>query len=293
MLSSMQTNRKNEIGNYLDCSFVKHLTNDKLTGLIVKQRYDDELWNISQDIYDKKSVGLSNNSLHDICDFNICFTNRKRKEINRICNQRNARNLNEMDYVVLSEDASDDYTQDVILFKDVSIISRTSCKELGVYNNQQLIVGNIRDCKKTIKLITEEGDEVKVDRAEFQTKFAPSYCITAHKSQGSTITEKYNIHEWGKMDRNIRYTAITRAKNLSQVGIWLRKSLNNLSYNYVQNKIHSYQSQDQKRNRMFNLSYEEVKKLIRDSKEICARCNCELELKGERGLTLDRRKLMS
>ncbi len=57
----------------------------------------------------------------------------------------------------------------------------------------------------------------KVARSDFWKVLRPAYCITTHKAQGDTFTEEFGIWEWDRMDEELRYTALTRAKSLGQI----------------------------------------------------------------------------
>ena len=35
-----------------------------------------------------------------------------------------------------------------------------------------------------------------------------AYCITIHKSQGSTFDFSYSIHEWEKLDETLKYVSL-------------------------------------------------------------------------------------
>ena len=54
---------------------------------------------------------------------------------------------------------------------------------------------------------------------EFQTIFHTAYCITTHKSQGSTFDHPYTIHEWEKFDERLKYVALSRSANLNHINV--------------------------------------------------------------------------
>jgi hypothetical protein len=40
-----------------------------------------------------------------------------------------------------------------------------------------------------------------------------------HKSQGASFDKKYTIHEWARLDRRLKYVALSRATNENNVKI--------------------------------------------------------------------------
>jgi hypothetical protein len=42
---------------------------------------------------------------------------------------------------------------------------------------------------------------------------------TIHKSQGASFNNKYTIHEWNRLDRRLKYVALSRATNENNVKI--------------------------------------------------------------------------
>ena len=65
----------------------------------------------------------------------------------------------------------------------------------------------------------EDEEELIFDFEDFHKYFVANYCSTTHKSQGATITEPIIIWDWEKMkdEKNVGYTALTRAKKLEQL----------------------------------------------------------------------------
>ena len=56
----------------------------------------------------------------------------------------------------------------------------------------------------------------------FSVLFYVAYCKTIHKSQGSLFDFDYTIHEWHKLDKTLKYVALSWAtkKNLIYI-IWI------------------------------------------------------------------------
>ena len=61
-----------------------------------------------------------------------------------------------------------------------------------------------------LKLFIEENEDGSLSfilngtifsHREFRESFIPSFCVTAHKYQGGTISNPYNIYDVEKMDK--------------------------------------------------------------------------------------------
>ena len=53
----------------------------------------------------------------------------------------------------------------------------------------------------------------------FQKYFQESYCFTIYSIQGCTLSDNYNILDVDRFSFNMLYTALSRAKTLSQIHI--------------------------------------------------------------------------
>jgi len=61
--------------------------------------------------------------------------------------------------------------------------------------------------------------ELLIDKDDFQKLFYVAYCITIHSSQGETFNESYTIYDWERLDKRLRYVALTRASDISYINI--------------------------------------------------------------------------
>ena len=91
-------------------------------------------------------------------------------------------------------------------------------------NNESFVVEDIDEIITMSSIRTnEEGEEYKhtitCKYGEFHTMFVMKYCSTTHKQQGDTIDKNIVIFDYRCMSKNLKYTAITRAKRLSQIHI--------------------------------------------------------------------------
>jgi hypothetical protein len=87
----------------------------------------------------------------------------------------------------------------------------------GFYNNQEFIVLNYTDSIIHLKDITTE-EEIDIGYTDLYKRFDYCYAMTIHRSQGSTISEKYTINDWDDIPNNaegraLKYVAISRCSS--------------------------------------------------------------------------------
>jgi len=84
----------------------------------------------------------------------------------------------------------------------------------GVWNGWRGLVKNDdREGKKS----TINGKVFSYE--EMDKYFSLGWCTTVHKAQGRTVNGQLWIHEAGKMDKNMLYTAMSRATSLDNIGM--------------------------------------------------------------------------
>jgi ATP-dependent exoDNAse (exonuclease V) alpha subunit len=176
------------------------------------RRSDDSLYNICKDInnVNKNMFGNSNTKI------NLCYTNKKRQEINRYyMNKMIAKNksvgvyLPKLNYI--------DNSQDVNLFVDMPIIAYKNCKALGIVNNESFKITDIYN--NIIEFGNKRVQNLKISIDDFQKFFFVSYAVTIHKSQGDTIKKPFTIHEWERLDKRLKYVALSRATTCEHINI--------------------------------------------------------------------------
>jgi len=91
------------------------------------------------------------------------------------------------------------------------VIAKETIKKLGIAKNQSYIIKN----RTETQTFLERGNGLP--NGIFDNSFTWGYCYTVHKAQGDTIDKPLGIHEFSKMSRSIKYTAITRACKLNQI----------------------------------------------------------------------------
>ena len=174
------------------------------------RRADDELFNLCDPQHVMKlTKNIFNNNFTDL---HICFTNKKRKEINKIMMQKALEARTEQPLTLKALDY-DDNSQDVHLLKNTPVICRKTSHEYNIVNNQTFTI------KRIDNSLIYLSDGVDIFIEDFQKLFNVAYCVTTHKSQGSTIRQAYTIHQWEHMDRRLRYVALSRATCKEHINI--------------------------------------------------------------------------
>ena len=176
------------------------------------RRSNNELYNICQNVDNVKTEDLNN----EFTNHHLVYTNKKRIEINKIMNDLQDKKNKKLK-LRLEKLSYDENSQAVILFPTVPIIARKSIKNMDIFNNQLFTVKKI--LFDYILIQDENKKEVKIKIDNFQRSFYLAYSLTIHKSQGATYNEPYSIHEWEKLDKRLKYVALSRATNKNLINI--------------------------------------------------------------------------
>ncbi|MCF2528008.1 SF1B family DNA helicase RecD2 [Yinghuangia soli] len=88
--------------------------------------------------------------------------------------------------------------------------------EAGVFNGTGGVVTGINPDDQTLTVRTEEDEDIPYDFAELD-ELSHAYAVTIHRSQGSeypAVVVPVTTSAWMMLQRNLLYTAVTRAKKL-------------------------------------------------------------------------------
>jgi ATP-dependent exoDNAse (exonuclease V) alpha subunit len=111
----------------------------------------------------------------------------------------------------------DDRSQAVILNKGVPIISKVNNEDIGIFNNQRFKIVKIGSLTITIEDDFEKL--IKINIPDFQKFFLVAYATTTHSAQGMSIGKPYTIHEWDRMDKRLRYVALSRSRAYEYINV--------------------------------------------------------------------------
>jgi len=175
----------------------------------------------------------SDKKVYDVCNFdtimqldteqfshkqtkkNICYTNKKRIQINDMLMNKYKKN----NYVKINKRIGDPNSQTMYVYKNLPIIAKHTDDKIRLYNNEEYIVTNIDKNKIEVKSCIEQDKILIFSQKDFAINFNPAYCLTVHCSQGCTIKEPYTIHEFKKFSKRLRYTALSRASKFEDINI--------------------------------------------------------------------------
>ena len=125
-----------------------------------------------------------------IAKMNLSYTNKKRIEINKKLMDRQGKKYGAG--LKLKANIKNENSQDVELIENMPIISMKTDVKIGIVNNEMFTIKSIYQDKIEI---TNENKTIEISSKDFQFLFYVAYCITIHKSQGSTFDFDYTIHE--------------------------------------------------------------------------------------------------
>jgi ATP-dependent exoDNAse (exonuclease V) alpha subunit len=215
-------NERIENANYKDTMALYELIDFNRLQLTKCRRSDDILFNmlLPDNIQKLTKDDFSNH----YADRHICFTNKKRITINKymmdkFIEDKEKKTRSKQLPMKLNKLVYDNNSQDVLLLKDMPIISRKNSKDLGISNNDTFTIKKI-DNKKQIIIITDDEKDIDIPIAEFQKMFYIAFCITTHKSQGSTFNHPYTIHEFNLFDERMKYVALSRSTDKNLINIF-------------------------------------------------------------------------
>ncbi|MGK5110775.1 SF1B family DNA helicase RecD2 [Geodermatophilus sp. CPCC 205506] len=86
----------------------------------------------------------------------------------------------------------------------------------GVFNGTQGVVTAVDGVEQTLTVVTDEGESIAYDSGELD-ELVHAYAVTVHRSQGSEypcVVIPLTTSAWMMLQRNLLYTAVTRAKQL-------------------------------------------------------------------------------
>jgi len=167
-----------------------------------KCRYDkalytflDDLWN--ECLFTPLVVSKVKKGSH------ICFTNKRRKEINALYNKGE---------LIKYTGEENKYNEDIRVSIGVPLLSLTTNKKLEIVKNELVEITKIEENKIYF-------GEKFIMKEDIHKYFMLGYALTIHRAQGQTIDGVLNIHEIGEIVKNKRmlYTAISRATSLENI----------------------------------------------------------------------------
>jgi hypothetical protein len=194
--------------DYKNSRALYELCNGNRINLTKCRRSDDTLFNIC-----KKPMEVDTNTFtKDFTMRHICFTNKKRKEINDTCMKKFIRGKN---HITIKPYVYDKNSQESKVAVGMPIIARINSNKHHICNNEVFNIESIDRKNNVINISNGEAIPIAI----FSRLFHMAFATTAHKSQGATIREAFTIHEWNKMNERLRYVALSRATCIKNINI--------------------------------------------------------------------------
>jgi ATP-dependent exoDNAse (exonuclease V) alpha subunit len=158
---------------------------------------------------------------NEFTERHICYTNKQRIAINKIMMDKMVLHKKSKKSLNLDKLKNDTNSQDVRLLAGTPIIVRVNNDKHEIYNNECFTIKEIQHSKYNILIVDEFGETKDISFYDFQKFFYVSFCVTIHKSQGSTFDHPYSIHEWNHKHfcNRLKYVALSRCTKLENINI--------------------------------------------------------------------------
>ena len=199
--------------NYKNSQALKELCDFNKLELSKCRRSDDKLFEMCkfENIMNIEKSEFNN----DFTNRHLAYTHKKRIEINDKCMEKRLKKSHNK-ALILDANIYDPHSQKVYLDTKTPIICKINDKEMELVNNEQFIITKY---DTDIIYIKNAEKQMKIPISKFQKLFYVAYCITIHKSQGATFDFPYTIHEFYKLDKKLRYVALTRSTDIKYINI--------------------------------------------------------------------------
>jgi hypothetical protein len=175
------------------------------------KRSDDVLFELCKNVKKGIEIDTTQFSKNTINKLNICFTNEKRKAINKQCIDHYGKGKAG---IQIEKYSRDDNSQTYRLFEGMPMIARKTTSDF--MNTEMFKVSKITD---DMVILKNEYKSLEIEISQIKSSFHPAFAITTHKSQGATFKESYTIHEWKLMNKKLKYVSLSRATDIKNICI--------------------------------------------------------------------------
>jgi hypothetical protein len=167
-----------------------------------KCRYNKALYDFLEDVWEGNPTAITVGNVKK--GSHICFTNKKRKEINALYNTKGE--------LIKYTGTDNKYNEHIRILEGVPLVCLVANKKLEMVKNELVTITKV------------DGDNIYfgekfISKNDIHKYFMLGYAMTIHKSQGQTIDGILNIHEVREIlqDKRMFYTAVSRATCLENV----------------------------------------------------------------------------
>lgn len=169
-------------------------------------RYDQATYDILTEFVEKQQLSdkLKDKALKPGLMQNLCYYKKTAERVNEECRQLFIKN--NPNAVKITND----------FYVGMKVISNENNPILDIYNSETFEIVNYNKPNISIKSDLT-GETTQVSILSFKRKFNLAYCITIHRSQGSTLEGEYNIYDISSLTFELMYVAMSRCRNIDNV----------------------------------------------------------------------------
>jgi hypothetical protein len=216
---------KEEKTDFEQTAILHELADGNRLIFMICQRSDTTIFDMCTQILSGETVPVDGNGAPirimqrpKMCLINIVYTNALRKQINEqilkhmVLPRCTGQKLESKKFCTKIPLNAEDQRQPWTIAVGVQTMCIQSHKAAGFLNSDKFTIVSIH-YDKTWKIFLKRWDQEEVltiDALTFFMSFVPGYAFTAHKVQGATFDRPIFIHEWNRMDRKIKYVALSR-----------------------------------------------------------------------------------
>ena len=202
---------------YKSSKALHELVDGTFLELVHCRRSDAVLYNLCNEILDGKHIDISRFEDKLLTFLNICYTNKTRMEVNTLCMNEFIKQKMPTKVLHVKKLEYDDNTQDYKIAPGMPLIARKSSKTVNVVNNEMFKVEKIKSDVIVLSNDLKQNIEVPIERVN--KLFNLAFALTIHKSQGATFKQHYTIHEWSRLNRRLKYVAMSRSSDINLIHI--------------------------------------------------------------------------
>ena len=100
------------------------------------------------------------------------------------------------------------------------IIARMNNKDLNIMNNEMFRITKVD--AEFITITSSENTSIacmNIATKDFVKHFNIGFAITIHCAQGCSFDHPFTIYEWAKLDKRLRYVALSRSRKRSYINM--------------------------------------------------------------------------
>jgi hypothetical protein len=190
-------------------------------------RFDNELLKKSKKFLKDGLIPLGFMKVNENLYKNICYTNRMRRIINadrcqKFISEKKCKGTEISCWFHYDDHKKPDVKEIYNFCEGMPVIATQNIDYADICNSETYTIDKIEN--DTVYLnhhfkLKNKKVQFSLTFPKFGQAFLPAFCVTAHKYQGDTIDEPYNIYEVTRMNKKLFYTAMTRATKFKNIHI--------------------------------------------------------------------------